>query len=594
MTLSSLASSASSFPLIVIEVPFDSYFNQSKTLMRVASCKQGGPTYGGPERLCLARWKHIKKFYIVEPSSQNLYLAQSLTHHPHYSVLQTEVDEFEVAIKKFQMKKRKNRLQVIRICANENFHDDFLTVVNQFDSFPSLNKYITDINDENLLNDIATASIDKNRGNSKIDFGYSCGQNLARDAVDFGTTRPRILDRTLEAKFLEIQLQLSSLSDIVCETHRLPLFHRVDNIHKDFAEKLQPGGVIPAWRLAASSPNQVLEVHEDSNNDSRELMSPVVVFSRVYETSTGPMRLTKIGYSRQSLIDAITRETLIKPIVRRFKKWVDTQPPYLSKVSSELFQMSPNSCIPGVIEIPCHLVRSVGISPYLHGIIHLQSLLGLTRHQCVAILYNCVTNESAYFFQCVYEHIITLDKHDRDNLSSKSPVELGLWYHSMIWKMISDKKELLDDTVLPRRHQPHNGSRTIDSNISMSIVNLIKLTDQFCFLDGLEVKKQYYHSKAIAILMKHPNSGGCHACGGLTSQTLLYTLACVGLVPICITRWGEMAGTDTSAYLEEHYGLVYSEGRVEQFLSCCVASSPGDTEEQTENKICKWIRSEKK
>ena len=39
---------------------------------------------------------------------------------------------------------------------------------------------------------------------------------------------------------------------------------------------------------------------------------------------------------------------------------------------------------------------------------------------------------------------------------------------------------------------------------------------------------------------------------------------------------------------------MYSEGRAEQFLSCCVASSSNATEEQTENKICKWVRDEKK
>ena len=127
-------------------------------------------------------------------------------------------------------------------------------------------------------------------------------------------------------------------------------------------------------------------------------MSPVGVFSHIIQTQNGTIRLTKIGYSGRSLVDSITRETLIKPVVIEFQKWVSAQPSHLTEVSSALFQKTPNSCLPGVIEIPCHLERSVGVSPYIDAIISMQSLLGLTRHQCVAILYNCVTNESAFFF----------------------------------------------------------------------------------------------------------------------------------------------------------------------------------------------------
>ena len=110
----------------------------------------------------------------------------------------------------------------------------------------------------------------------------------------------------------------------------------------------------------------------------------------------------------------------------------------------------------------------------------------------------------------------------------------------------------------------------------------------------MEPKKQYYHSKSIAILMKSPENGGCHACGGLTSQTLLYCLGCLGLIPTSALRWGELAGTETAFFLEEFFGLSYSSGRAEQFLSSCVYAIPGCTEEKIENRICKWTRSIKK
>jgi uncharacterized protein Veg len=175
-----------------------------------------------------------------------------------------------------------------------------------------------------------------------------------------------------------------------------------------------------------------------------------------------------------------------------------------------------------------------------------------------------------------------------------SPVTLGVWFHSSIWNKIIEKSEDAQSSALPRRHQPHNGKRTTDTNVSMSIVNLIKLVEQYTFLDGNESKKQFYHSKAIAILMKSPKTGGCHACGGLTSQTLLYALACVGLIPPVASRWGELAATDTAEFLEDHFQLSYSHGRAEQFLSCCVAASPGSTPEREENRVCKWTREKKR
>jgi hypothetical protein len=88
--------------------------------------------------------------------------------------------------------------------------------------------------------------------------------------------------------------------------------------------------------------------------------------------------------------------------------------------------------------------------------------------------------------------------------------------------------------------------------------------------------------------MKSPQAGGCHACGGLMSQTLLYSLSCLGRIPIAVARWGELAGTETAGYLEDHYQLSFLEGRAEQFILCCVAASGGLSKAQTENKICKW------
>jgi hypothetical protein len=287
-------------------------------------------------------------------------------------------------------------------------------------------------------------------------------------------TKPRVLDDTRLPVFLEVQKELSVLSDLISKAFGLPNYHMEEDIHLKFARKLHPLGLYPAWRAAVHGPDHYIEVHEDALNDSRKAMSPVGVLSCMYQTREGPIRLTKIGYSRQSLHDSLKREALIKPVVREFLSWEQAQPTLMKEVSSNLLLLQPNSDLPGVIEIPCHLERSVGVSPFIHAIIKLQCFLGLTRSHCVALAYNCVTNESPFFFYSAYEDILALQSTTaKKELSEKSPVELGVWFHDIIWKKIIEKREGSKRIVLPRRHQPYNPKRPSDVRIAMSISNLI-------------------------------------------------------------------------------------------------------------------------
>jgi hypothetical protein len=212
--------------------------------------------------------------------------------------------------------------------------------------------------------------------------------------ASFGTTIPRILDKSREPMFLEVQKDLSVLIDLVSKQFSLPVFHRLDNFHARFCRVLHPQGIIPAWRVAISRPDQFLQVHKDSKNESCALMSPVGVLSRLVETVDGPLRLTKIGYSPKSLLDATLQESVILPIVNEFLEWERSQPKILRLCSSQLFDLPT---LPGIIEFPCHLERSVGVSPYLHATYVLQKLLSLNRHQCISVLYHCVTNKSPFF-----------------------------------------------------------------------------------------------------------------------------------------------------------------------------------------------------
>jgi hypothetical protein len=145
--------------------------------------------------------------------------------------------------------------------------------------------------------------------------------------------------------------------------------------------------------------------------------------------------------------------------------------------SSKLFHLKPNSSLPHVIEFPCHLERSVGVSPYLHATLELQKLLLLDRHPCTSILYHCVTNESPYYFFTLHKEIKESSIAIQNSLSAMSPVDLGTWSHTGMQRLVAEKSESKLNQVLPRRHQPHNEKGTSNTNIALSIENLIKLCE---------------------------------------------------------------------------------------------------------------------
>jgi hypothetical protein len=187
---------------------------------------------------------------------------------------------FEACLKAFFKKDGSSRIKQISI--DKNFQDEFLVTLNDLDQYPSIREYLLTIDDSHLLQRIASqAAVDKTQGNCKADFGYACGQNLVRDHTSFGNTRPCLLANTWDDIYRQVHKDLSCIVDLVCETFNLLLYFRVDNIHSKFCQQIHPQGIIPAWRVAFSRPDQLLQVHEDSNNESRPLMFPVGVFSRL-------------------------------------------------------------------------------------------------------------------------------------------------------------------------------------------------------------------------------------------------------------------------------------------------------------------------
>ena len=139
---------------------------------------------------------------------------------------------------------------------------------------------------------------------------------------------------------------------------------------------------------------------------------------------------------------------------------------------------------------------------------------------------------------------------------------------------------------VPRRHQPHNGSLVGISAIRQSIVNLIKLTDAIEKVPTAHQAKEFYHSKAVAILSGNTEKGGCHGAGGLTAQSLMHVLSCLGLVPFGLSYWGEVA--ITPSYLASRQ-ITMENGKANQFLAT-LSSHLKLSMADSEHIICKYGR----
>jgi hypothetical protein len=135
--------------------------------MRAASQKMGGLTYDGPSRMHSASWKHISTFYIFELSAESYYPAQSLTYHPHYTVLRSEIATFDSMLQEHV--KRNASAKVHRISMAQNFRDDFLIIINNFGEYPVLKNLLSTIDDSHLLGCIASQTeMDTTRGNCNL------------------------------------------------------------------------------------------------------------------------------------------------------------------------------------------------------------------------------------------------------------------------------------------------------------------------------------------------------------------------------------------------------------------------------------------
>ena len=170
-------------------------------------------------------------------------------------------------------------------------------------------------------------------------------------------------------------------------------------------------------------------------------------------------------------------------------------------------------------------------------------------------------------------------------VNTQSAVELGLQFHGIMMEKIAAG----GPPNLTSRHQPHNNKPPSQDALRQSIINLIQITDAIMCVSPKQHHKEFYHSKSIAIMTGQPSNGGCYGAGALTGQSLLHVLSCLGLIPIDLAYWGEIA---VNPSFLESLGITKENGKADQFLTT-LASHLEISLADAEHVSCKYGRKQR-
>ena len=511
------------------------------------------------------------------------YLATSLNDRVHYQVLKSEVEIIE-AIENYCHPKKKKKPEIIRIGAGKNHHDDNILVIQTPTSEQEslLLEYNCSYTVNHLLNH---GKFDVGRGNTFVDTGYASAKCQKRDPDSACVSQPSTLSLTEELPFLDSMVHLSKVADYFCDEYKIDRLFRVEGIAEEWAQKLHPDNLLQASRSSLSFASSGFGPHVDMQNDKRKFMSGVPVIHRIVDTPLGPARFARIGYSRRACYEAGRRRKILEPIVREVSDWYKKLQETRRMVIHTLFHVSIGNGIHrewcGLI-IPVHCCKTVSLSPFIDGLLRLQSSFGFSRQHAVAVAYNVLTSERPFFFWSVTKDYISLVEAEREAVKVQSPVDLGVQF----WQKMREKA--LDQRFknLPSRHQPHSGALPCIEAIRQSVVNLIKLTDAIAAVPEAHREKEFYHSKSVSILSGSTERGGCYGAGMLTGQSLMHVLACLGLIPFGLAYWGEVAVTPD--FLEQR-GITKENTKADQFLATLSANLEVSFAD-AEHIICKYGR----
>jgi hypothetical protein len=265
-------------------------------------------------------------------------------------------------------------------------------------------------------------------------------------------------------------------------------------------------------------------------------MSNVIIIHKMADCVGHVARLAKFGYSRRSCYSAGIRMKLLRPILQQIMSWYKAEPETRRIASNDLFTMH-SSTLHVCIVFPVHFSKTVGLSPFVDGVIKMQKRYSLTYAHSIGLCYNVLANNSSFYFwhTCQY-YLLECNVEEVEVITKSTCVDLRVLFQDKLWGFIVSN----DYNHLPQRHQPCNNTKPSNSIVKALIVNLIRLSLAMC--DAIVDDHNhyvYFHSKAVSILMEKVDKGGCFAAGPLTSQGLLHMMAALGLIPIKFANCGE-------------------------------------------------------
>ena len=569
------------FPWTVIESPGRRFHEQNMAAMRVLSLGKGGEGYKGPARVCPERWKHTAAFYILDPVESGIYMTTSLNDRFHYQVLQSEahiIEEIESHCRKLG-----NKAPVLkRIKGGENYDDENIVVIH--DPPAHIKEAIDSFDDSTLIERLLSEGrFDANRGNTYIDTGFASAKSQARDKECCNISLPVTLKHTKEPAFVQSMVRISMVTDMVCKEYNWLECFRVEGIEQEWAHQIHPKNLLQSSRHSLSLPSSAFLPHMDTQNDPRPLMSTVPVIHRIVNTVHGPMRHAKIGYSRKACYEAGVRRDLLMPVITKVSNWYHGLSSTRTLVNNDLFHPCDKRKIVKDREwltLPVHCCKTVGLSTYIDSIARLQTEFSFSRYQCVALAYSVLASESPYHYWKTAIDLIAMSVAEKEEIGRMQAVDLGFYFQQKVMQAIASG----DAIRLPRRHQPHYNKPPSDENVKVSIVNLIKLANAMMNVSEEHRHKEYYHSKGLAIVIQSTDKGGCHGAGPLTGQSLLHVLSILGLIPVQLSYWGEIA--ILPAFLKDS-GITGA--KADQFLSTLSAHLDVSLAD-AEHIVCKYGR----
>ena len=131
-------------PLLVIEVPKDSFWGVKKTDLEVGYGNLKSGLKSPSIKISPFRWQHIEFFLLIQPNINQLYIAANL-QMPHYHLLPEQLIDFRTSALKYGFNKND-----IRVLSNKKNHHRLPHV--NFDDLPmdDTNRFLTVINNFEL------------------------------------------------------------------------------------------------------------------------------------------------------------------------------------------------------------------------------------------------------------------------------------------------------------------------------------------------------------------------------------------------------------------------------------------------------------